>query len=258
MNTMAIHIYSPQSLAKGPRLIGASNFRDVGGYVTTDGYRVQQGRIFRSNQLGQLTSQDLSQLETLGVHSVVDFRSDDEIAKAGPGLLTGAFRHTLPIDPSIGYQLRTRLEGGQPINRQVTEELMCDLYRGFVRDHAGHFRRFFELLLAESTPLVFHCSAGKDRTGFAAALILSALGVSRDVVFQDYMLTNLLWKIDPLSMGDLPADVTAALGRAEEAFLAAAYETIDTEFGGIDHDLRQELGLQQPQRSRLFDLYLER
>ena len=192
------------------------------------------------------------------MHSVVDFRSDDEVAKAGPGLLTGAFRHTLPIDPTIGYQLRIRLEGGQPINRQVTEELMCDLYRGFVRDHAGHFRLFFELLLAESTPLVFHCSAGKDRTGFAAALILSALGVSRDVVFQDYMLTNLLWKIDPLSMGNLPADVTAALGRAEEAFLAAAYETIDTEFGGMDHYLRQELGLQQPQRSRLFDLYLER
>ena len=192
------------------------------------------------------------------MHSVVDFRSDDEVAKAGPGLLTGAFRHTLPIDPTIGYQLRIRLEGGQPINRQVTEELMCDLYRGFVRDHAGHFRLFFELLLAESTPLVFHCSAGKDRTGFAAALILSALGVSRDVVFQDYMLTNLLWKIDPLSMGNLPADVTAALGRAEEAFLAAAYETIDTEFGGMDHYLRQELGLQQPQRTRLFDLYLER
>lgn len=258
MNTMTTHTLSLQSLDQGPRLMGASNFRDVGGYVSSDGRRVRQGRIFRSNQLGQLTSQDLSQLETLGVHSVVDFRSDDEVAKAGPGLLTGAFRHTLPIDPTIGYQLRIRLEGGQPINRQVTEELMCDLYRGFVRDHAGHFRLFFELLLAESTPLVFHCSAGKDRTGFAAALILSALGVSRDVVFQDYMLTNLLWKIDPLSMGDLPADVTAALGRAEEAFLAAAYETIDTEFGGMDHYLRQELGLQQPQRTRLFDLYLER
>ena len=257
MNTMRTHTDSPQSLAIGPRLIGASNFRDVGGYVSSDGRRVQRGRIFRSNQLGQLTSQDLSQLETLGVHSVVDFRSDDEVAKAGPGLLTGAFRHTLPIDPTIGYQLRIRLEGGQPINRQVTEELMCDLYRGFVRDHAGHFRRFFELLLAESTPLVFHCSAGKDRTGFAAALILSALGVSRDLVFQDYMLTNLLWKIDPLATGDLPADVTTALGRAEEVFLAAAYETIDTEFGGMDQYLAHELGLHPPERTRLSELYLE-
>jgi protein-tyrosine phosphatase len=238
-------------------LIGASNFRDVGGYVSSDGRRVRQGRIFRSNQLGQLTSQDLSQLETLGVHSVVDFRSDDEIAKAGPGLLTGAFRHTLPIDPSIGYQLRIRLEVGQTINRQITEALMCDLYRSFVRDYAGHYRRFFEHLLAESTPLIFHCSAGKDRTGFAAALILSALGVSREIVFQDYMLTNLLWRIDPSATGNLPADVTTALGRAEEAFLAAAYETIDTEFGGMDNYLSQELGLQQPQRTRLSELYLE-
>jgi protein-tyrosine phosphatase len=238
-------------------LIGASNFRDVGGYVSSDGRRVRQGRIFRSNQLGQLTAHDRAQLETLGVHSVVDFRSDDEVAKAGPGLFTGALRHTLPIDPSIGYQLRSRLEGGQPINRQVTEDLMCDLYRGFVRDHARHFRRFFEHLLAESTPLIFHCSAGKDRTGFAAALILSALGVSREIVFQDYMLTNLLWRIDPSATGNLPADVTTALGRAEEAFLAAAYETIDTEFGGMDNYLSQELGLQQPQRTRLSELYLE-
>jgi protein-tyrosine phosphatase len=238
-------------------LIGASNFRDVGGYASSDGRRVQRGRIFRSNQLGQLTSQDLSQLETLGVHSVVDFRSDDEVAKAGPGLLTWAFRHTLPIDPTIGYQLRIRLEGGQPINRQVTEELMCDLYRGFVRDHAAHFRRFFELLLAESTPLVFHCSAGKDRTGFAAALVLSALGVSRDIVFQDYMLTNLLWKMDPLSVGDLPADVMTALGRAEEVFLSVAFETINTEFGGMDHYLAHELGLHPPERARLSHLYLE-
>ena len=257
MNTMTTHTDSPHPLATGPRLIGASNFRDVGGYVSSDGRRVRQGRIFRSNQLGQLTTHDLSQLETLGVHSVVDFRSDDEVAKAGPGLLTGAFRHTLPIDPSIGYQLRTRLEGGQPINRQVTEDLMCDLYRGFVRDHARHFRRFFELLLAESTPLVFHCSAGKDRTGFAAALVLSALGVSRDLVFQDYMLTNLLWKIDPLSMGDLPADVMTALGRAEEVFLAAAFETITAEFGGLDHYLAHELGLHTPERARLSDLYLD-
>jgi protein-tyrosine phosphatase len=257
MNTMTTHTDSPYSLSQGPRLIGASNFRDVGGYVSSYGRRVRQGRIFRSNQLGQLTTHDLSQLETLGVHSVVDFRSDDEVAKAGPGLLTGAFRHSLPIDPSIGYQLRTRLEGGQPINRQVTEDLMCDLYRGFVRDQAGHFRRFFELLLAESTPLVFHCSAGKDRTGFAAALILSALGVSRDLVFQDYMLTNLLWKIDPLSMGDLPGDVMTALGRAEEVFLAAAFETITTEFGGLDHYLAHELGLHTPERARLSGLYLE-
>jgi protein-tyrosine phosphatase len=132
------------------------------------------------------------------------------------------------------------------------------LYRGFVRDYAGHFRRFFEHLLAESTPLVFHCSAGKDRTGFAAALILSALGVSREIVFQDYMLTNQLWAIDPLSTGGLPADVTTALGRAEEAFLAAAYETIDLEFGGMDHYLAHELGLRQLQRTRLLDLYLER
>jgi protein-tyrosine phosphatase len=257
MKTMPTDTDSRHSLAQGPRLKGATNFRDVGGYTTSDGRRVRQGRIFRSNQLGQLTIHDLAQLETLGVHSVVDFRSDDEVAKAGPGLLTGAFRHTLPIEPTIGYQLRSRLEGGQPINRQVTEELMCDLYRGFVRDHAGHFRRFFELLLAESTPLVFHCSAGKDRTGFAAALVLSTLGVSREIVFQDYMLTNLLWRVDPSATGNLPADVTTALGRAEEAFLAAAYETIDTEFGGIDHYLSQELGLQQPQRTRLSELYLE-
>jgi protein-tyrosine phosphatase len=105
--------------------------------------------------------------------------------------------------------------------------------------------------------VVLHCTAGKDRTGVAAALILLALGVPRDQVLQDYLLTNVLYQHTPLPHSETPADVLAVLWRVQAGFLDAALQTVDDEQGGIDRYLQARLGLGQAEREALARRYLQ-
>ena len=238
-------------------LKGASNFRDLGGYATGDGRRVRWRRLFRSNHLGHLTEDDLETLRPLGLRKVVDFRGAQEIRQAAPCRLDGAAMHVLAIDPGIRPRIEARLAAAETVTAADTAAIICDIYHRYVHVHAGHFARLFALLLEDGAPLVFHCAAGKDRTGIAAALILSALGVPREVVIEDYMLTSVHWKVDPEHKSDLPADVAAVLTSVDEAFLMAAFTAIDSDFGGMDAYLREHLGMDTSARIRLEALYLE-
>ena len=111
---------------------------------------------------------------------------------------------------------------------------MQETYRAFVNDNAAAFAALFEHLLASDAPLVFHCTAGKDRTGFAAALILLALGVPRPVVMQDYLLTNELLRMDSAPAYGIPPEVMQVLWRVQAEFLDAALHAVDTDHGGVD------------------------
>ena len=240
---------------------GASNFRDLGGYATADGRRVRWRRIFRSNHLGHLTEEDIALLRTIGLRKVVDFRSQGEIDRVAPCKLADVEKvdlHVLSIDPGIGPRLKARLEAGETITQDAARSVVRDIYRRYIHHWSGNFRSLFEHLVDEGAPLVFHCSAGKDRTGIAAALILSALGVPRDVVTEDYLLTRQHWKIDPATATGLPPHLAAVLTSVDESFLAAAFDAIDTDFGGIDNYLHERMGLDAAGRARLADLYLER
>jgi protein-tyrosine phosphatase len=104
---------------------------------------------------------------------------------------------------------------------------------------------------------VIHCTAGKDRTGFACALILHALGVPDDVIVEDYLLTNRFYWRDPASSPDLPEDVRAAIGSVEASFLAAAYEAVQAEFGGLELYLKDGIGIGDRERVSLRARYLE-
>jgi len=238
-------------------LSGASNFRDLGGYATEDGRRVRWRRIFRSNHLGHLTAEDLATLRGIGLRKVIDFRSEGEIRHAAPCRVDHADRHVLSIDPGIRPRLHARIEAGETITASDTTAIICDIYRRYLHTYSGNFRTLFRHLLDEGTPLVFHCAAGKDRTGIAAALILSALGVPRKIVIEDYMLTGVHWKVDPEHKSDLPEEVANVLTSVDEAFLAAALAAIDTDLGGIDKYLHDRLGVDAAGRARLADLYLE-
>ncbi len=149
----------------------------------------------------------------------------------------------------------------QRVARQLTGQdavgLMQDTYRGFVHDNAPCFAELFKLLLASDTPTVFHCTAGKDRTGFAAALILLTLGVPRDVVMHDYLLTNTLYR-RPEGMGShAPEEVLAVLWRVQEEFLDAALHKVDTEFGGLQPYLVDVLGVDAAAQTELAGRYLQ-
>ncbi len=237
-------------------MAGATNFRDLGGYLGQDGRAVQWRRIFRSDHLAGLTPADQALLADLGVTRAIDFRGKAEGA-AYAYTIPGVAYHPLTIEPTVVQRALELQATGRALTAQDAVVLMQDTYRGFVHENAPRFAELFRLLLASDAPTVFHCTAGKDRTGFAAALILLALGVPRDVVMQDYLLTNNLYR-RPAGMGShAPEEVLAVLWRVQEEFLDAALHMVDKDFGGVQAYLVDVLGVDAAAQRQLVGQYLQ-
>ncbi len=163
---------------------GALNFRDIGGYRTSGGGRTRAGTVYRSDSLHYLTPDDLPAFDALGIKAIYDLRRADELRqRPGPREhLHLELPNRNPVGEATYAQLRTRLDGEQ--------WLLAD-YLGMLADAAPVFGDLF-LRLADSgrLPAVIHCLGGKDRTGLAVALLLTALGAERESVLDDYQLTN--------------------------------------------------------------------
>jgi len=235
-------------------LSGASNFRDLGGYPGKDGRRVRWRQIFRSNHLGHLTQSDIAVLRELGVRSAFDFRGVDERNLANCAM-PDIEVHSLPIEPTVVAALSERIASGSPPSAETAREIMQDCYRSFVRRSTGSFQALFAHLLQDRAPLVIHCTAGKDRTGFACALILHALGVAEDLILEDYLLTNRYYRYDP-NVSPLPIEVRQAIGTVEASFLIAAFEAARADFGSVENYLSAGLGVGTPERALLERRYL--
>ena len=223
----------PQHPDRSLRLSGASNFRDLGGYAGAQGLPVRWRRLFRSDHLAALTADDAETLRRLGVTRAFDFRGVHERA-AVPYELPGVTQVALPIEPTVVQRMKDLLDAGEAVTPAQTVGLMQQTYRAFVHDNAPRFAGLFAHLLESDAPLVFHCTAGKDRTGFAAALILLALGVPREVVMQDYLLTNDFYRMPALDESRAPRAVLDVLWRVQADFLDAALHTVDEDYGGAD------------------------
>src|SRR5260370_26273885 len=243
------------SPARHLSLAGASNFRALGGYPAKAGRVVRWRQIFRSNHLGHVNGADIEVLRSVGLKSAFDFRGTEERAEAMCGLAEIAV-HSLPIEPTVVAALRARLATGVPLSSADAVEVMRDSYRSYVRYSTPSFRALFAHLLEDRAPLVIHCTAGKDRTGFACALILHALGVSDDLIAEDYLLTNRFYRRDPSASSELPEDVRQALASVETSFLAAAFEAIGADYGDLECYLRDGLGLGAQERAGLEARYL--
>jgi len=178
-----------ESPARHLNLSGASNFRDLGGYAGRDGRTVRWRKLFRSNHLGHLTSADIAVLRQLGVKSAFDFRGKDERIEALCSL-DDIETHSLPVEPTVVAALRAIHATGRRSTADDALEVMRDSYRGYVEHNTPRFRALFAHLLEDRAPLVIHCTAGKDRTGLMAMLLLGALGVSDDDIVVDYELTT--------------------------------------------------------------------
>jgi protein-tyrosine phosphatase len=236
-------------------LIGATNFRDLGGYAGHGGRTVVWRRIFRSDHLAELTAADTAAVAALGLARVCDFRGVAERAPLACKL-PGVAVHSLPVEPTVLKAIQARMEAGQPLTASDTVGLMQQTYRAFVHDNAPRFAVLFGHLLEHDAPLVFHCTAGKDRTGFAAALILLALGVPRPVVMQDYLLSNAFYPVPHAPATQAPQEVLNVLWGVQAAFLQAAWDAVDTDFGGVPRYMEQTLGLGPREQARLAELYL--
>jgi protein-tyrosine phosphatase len=237
-------------------LQGASNFRDLGGYRGHDERPVRWRRLYRSDHLAGLTESDVAEIRQRQIVSALDFRGVQESA-AVPYDVAGLKRVPLSIEPTVAQRMSELVSQGRFLDEAITVGLMEDLYRGIVRSQVRQLQQFFHHLLTTEHPVVFHCTAGKDRTGVAAALLLSALGVARDDVMQDFLITNEVYRPPRAMMQHGSEQAWQALWSVRPQYLQAAWDVIDQEHRGTQAYLRDPLGLGDEQLAALAQRYLE-
>jgi len=232
-------------------LDGAVNVRDIGGYRSTWGLEVRRGRLFRGDALGQLSDHDLERLDWLGLRTVIDFRTPGEILLIGPDRLpAGVESVSLPVsggDLEGVYELIT--SGDHERQRRELGDgraarFMVQMNRGFVAD--ARQREAFGAALrlmctAGRLPLLYHCSSGKDRTGWMTAIVLTALGVPRGVVLRDYLLSNdfhrteyFKLRFDLVETGIVAdPELLRPIMEQSATYLGAAFEEADRRYGSF-------------------------
>ena len=211
--------------------------------------------LFRSDHLAGLSETDRAHLAGLGLSTALDFRGLEESA-AEPYELPGVQRVSLAIEPTVVQRMQDLAQAGQALTGPRVAALMCDLYRSLVNDQSPRFAEFFEHLLAARGGVVFHCTAGKDRTGLAAALLLLALGVPRAVVLEDYLITNEVFRAPTVVRSEIPAEALAVLWRVQRDFLDTALDAIEADHGGLQRYLRHRLRLSHAALQALAERYL--
>ena len=241
-------------------LVGLPNARDLGGYPAADGGAVREGLLLRAEALTNATPEDLARLAELGVGVVVDLRGDSEIAAFGKGPWTGPRAHlpTADLTQAVFKRMVEAGPDGEPLAEDEVVAVMIEMYRQFVAEDSC--RAAFASALAliterasQGSPTLFHCTAGKDRTGWLSAVLLTALGTDRETVIADYLLTNeraaqgrgaesrakLLTMLRQLVGEKQP---TAPLLDVRREYLRAAFDEAEAGYGSMDAFLRDGLG----------------
>jgi protein-tyrosine phosphatase len=240
----------------------AANFRDAGGYRTADGKWVRMGLAYRSNGIGNLTDEELTQLERLNIQVVCDLRTADEIRRSPDRVPHGATDVSADVLADDADLIRGMMSGAGAQNAKdgqqspnpgaqhaalSRKDLEQRIYRDFVRLPSAQnaYRSLLERLADPAAlPTVFHCTAGKDRTGWAEAVFLTILGVPRSTIVRDYELTNKYLRADALKIvrqsmsSSAPSKIVA-----DPAALAAAFDEVDRDYGTFDDYVRRGLHL---------------
>ena len=253
------------------QLEGGVNFRDIGGYAA--GHRtVRWGKVYRAGVLCYFTSNDRTTLGKLGVRAICDLRRAEERSREPTQWPDASARgwswedgESMPTIRAFAAQ-RSRDAAGM-------RAAMLDLYRALPNWMAPRIRGLFECIANDHVPLVVHCAAGKDRTGVAVAVLLAALGVDRDTILEDYLLTNGVGNFERfiearreshLGLADahqpllsMPQEMRDVLFAADADYLQAALEQISLEYGDLDTYVKSTVQLDERTLGRVRDLMLE-
>ena len=250
---------------------GISNFRDLGGYQADDGRAVKWGRLYRSGNFAEASRGDLAGLQSLGLATFIDFRSGVEKAEE-PNRLPQTPGFTVVDIPVLD-------EGNRNLYGEISERIETDNFddfdpgqvmeqanRQFADEFTPQFRQFVHAVLdANGAPVLWHCTAGKDRTGFAAAILLRILGVPQETVVADYMASrqpalearhNELLMLRVFKGEDVAEKISVLLG-VERDWLEAGFEEIDETWGSFDNYVSNGLQLSAADVQRLRDTLLE-
>ncbi|MEM1114601.1 MAG: tyrosine-protein phosphatase [Pseudomonadota bacterium] len=250
---------------------GIANFRDIGGYKTFDGRTTKWGVLYRSGNWADASRADLQGIRRLGLNTLVDFRSTMEKEEEPDRLPDQSTFAVVEIptldgeDSAVAEELRERIENGN-FGDFDPDAFMIEANRALVTKFKEQYREFFQTVLAaKGEPVIWHCSAGKDRAGFAAAALLRVLGVDQETVLDDYMLSktysvearrNLL-RVMRVMQGEDVAQKLEVLMGVERDWLEAAFDEIDQQYGNFDGYVREGLGLTEAEVQQLRDQLLE-
>lgn len=262
----ALQAHAKQA-APSLRLAGAPNFRDIGGYETENGGKVRTGIAYRSDQINLLGDADLAALDALHPAAVVDLRTATERQREPDRVPPGVDYVVLDVaadsTESLGGDMRlamTQIAQGQG------EALLVAANREFVtlpsarQSYAGLIR----LILSSKRPVIFHCTAGKDRTGWATAIILTLLGATRETVLQDYLLSNerlaaknaSTLSAVAASQSNIPPAYLEPVLTVKAKYIEAAFFEVDRTYGSFDKYARDGLGLSEEEIQGLREKFL--
>lgn len=247
-----------------------ANFRDLGGHTTRDGRRVARGRLLRSGHLGRASDSDLALLADLGLRRVFDFRTSGDIKAEGADRLpeqTESVLLAMP-DPAQGGGIRELMEHSGPEQLELifgegrAEKMMAAAAAGLVRERREPFARFLKALAETQTvPALFHCSAGKDRAGWAGSVALLTLGVPEDQVIEQYLLSNRATEaiIDQARARGhvLGHSVLNPIVTVRREYIEASFDAIRKDWGDFDTYLHRGLGISSAERESIRENLLE-
>ena len=244
---------------------GSHNTRELGGYKTTDGKSIKWGMLFRSDKLSDISKADQAYLQNLGIKKIIDFRSKEEKAEDPDIVPKGISYIEMPI--SVDGAMRSKIEAvlkGET-NKEV-KSFLIDANKEFVSDYNGVYEDFLKNLIDDDGPALFHCTAGKDRAGFAAAITLIALGVSKEDVIKDYMKTNqfteerieeIIGQIELMTLYQTDAEVLRPLLGVEREYIETAFQTAEDEYGSLMNFIRHGLNISDDDLQKLRTKFLE-
>lgn len=242
------------------KLQGAVNFRDLGGYKTKTGKHVKTNVIYRSAALNTLTEQDLAKLTSLHLKYDFDFRGPFEVKTAPDKIPSGTIRISLPAgSENIGDSNYMKNMG----KYMKSDSFLISFYT-VLTPFKERYTPLFDSLLANKSvsPILFHCTAGKDRTGIAAALILYALGVDEETIFNDYEATNYYRRNENAKAiaqmtkyYGMDEKTASSMMGAKKEYIQSTFTTIKTEYGTIDNYLEKVMGLNDKKIKQLRSLY---
>ncbi|MEN7343190.1 MAG: tyrosine-protein phosphatase [Pseudomonadota bacterium] len=240
-------------------LEGGRNFRDLGGYETADGKRIKWGKVFRSGVMSGLTDGDYDYLSSLGIKTVCDLRAADEREAEPTEWRAGDIDYVTYPDPEERGTSTLAILAEKDVTPEQVAKAMADGYVGIAYQQAPAYRSMFDRLAGGEIPLAFNCSAGKDRTGIGAALLLTLLDVPRSTIVADYALSDDVVDYMQAFLNDdarakaeengspyaflfqLPPETVEPLMRSDAQYIEAALTAIEAEHGSVMRYIQKEL-----------------
>lgn len=237
-DTLAISTLNDRNIT----LEGGYNFRDLGGIKTKEDQIIRKGLLIRSDDLADLTDNDLELLNDYPIRTIVDLRTTYERSKK-PDRIPNSCNHEAHLDISSGHFEDLMKQFNEGISEP--KEFMFKIYEDFVLNEncQKQFRNFFDIIQHKNrTPILFHCTAGKDRTGFASAIILSALNVEFDKILEDYLNSNIYLKQKYAHILMINPDYKYLIDVFPE-YLEHSFKTIVQNYGTVKEYLTNVLGI---------------